>query len=333
MNILLTGGNGFIGRALYPGLMEKEHTVTCMIRKPGTHSSDPERLFNKVVYFDNLNEETEFKVIMSGIDVVVHLAARAHMLLKSEYDMQKEFMDINFLGTRNLAEQAAEQGVKRFVFISSIGVNGKSTKDRGPYTEQDIEKPYNSYTTSKLFAEKALRKIEAETGMEVVIIRPPLVYGPHVKANFLKLLNLVHSGAPLPLARVNNQRSFISINNLVDAICECAVHPAAAGETFLVSDGPPLSTTRLLEKIFEAFDRPPKLFFFPEKIFKIGLMLMRKKNIYDRLWGSLAVDSSWIGKRIGWQPEQTFEQEIKRTVQWYLKGYLKEKDPAHDSSR
>ena len=319
MKILLTGGNGFIGRVLYPKLTEHTHTVTCAIRKSGTHLPDSNDIFKNVFYFDSLNAEADFKAAMQEIDVVVHLAARAHMLLKSEYDMQKEFMDVNFHGTKTIAEQAANQGVKRFVFISSIGVNGKSTQDRAPYNENDIEKPYNSYTTSKLFAENILRKIEFETGMEVVIIRPPLVYGPRVKANFLKLLNLVYSGVPLPFDCVNNERSFIFIDNLVDAICECTTHPNAAGRTFLVSDGPPLSTTQLLKTIYVAFERPPNLFNLSEKFLKVALTIIQKKNIYDRLWGSLTVDSTYIRQCLAWEPKITFEQGIKETVQWYLK--------------
>ncbi|MCG8551720.1 MAG: NAD-dependent epimerase/dehydratase family protein [Desulfobacterales bacterium] len=329
MNILLTGGTGFVGRALYPKLIEDRHKVNCVVRKSDAHLNDPGQIFETVFYIDGLNGKSDFKAALQGVDIVIHLAGRAHMPLRSESDMEKEFMDINFLGTKNLAEQAVNLGVKRFVFISTVGVNGKSVKGRLPYTEQDIERPYNSYTTSKLFAEHSLRKIEEDTGMEVVILRSPLVYGPGVKANFLKLLDLVNSGLPLPFDRIDNQRSFIGIDNFVDAVSECAIHPVAAGKTFLVSDGPPMSTTQLLEKIFKAFGKSSRLFYFSERILKNVLMLIRKKSVYDRLWGDLAVDSTLIRKSLGWCPPISFEMGIEKTVQWYLK----EKDQAHDSSR
>jgi nucleoside-diphosphate-sugar epimerase len=284
MRILVTGLNGFIGRSLYPILLKRKHTISCAVWKKNAGTHNQKGLFDRVCYFDVLNSETDFGEALENIDVVIHMASRVHVSTKSDYHTHKEFMDINFHGTRNLAEQAAQKGVKRFVFISSAGVNGKSTKGIASYTEEDAENPYNSYTISKLLAEQALRKIEADTGLEVVIIRPPLVYGPEVKANFLKLLNLVHSGLPLPLAGIKNQRSFIAVDNLVDVIAECVVHEKAGGETFLVSDGQPLSTTQLIYKLSTAMGLPSRLFYFPAPILKWIFILFKKTKHYCPLF-------------------------------------------------
>ena len=318
MNIFLTGVNGFIGSALYPSLIKRGYNLTCMLRKKTSKTDDKNLLLVQQCCIDNLNNKTDFKNSLKNIDVVIHLAGLAHSPVKSDYANHNKFLDINFHGTRNLALQAAKNSVKRFVFISTISVYGTSSEKKSGYTEEDNKKPYNSYTVSKLKAEQALRKIEKETGMEVVIIRPSLVYGPGVKANFLKLLNLVHARVPLPFAGINNKRSFIAIDNLVDAIAVCAVHKKARGQTFIVSDGKPLSTPQLLEKISKAMNMKPRLFFIPSSVFKFLLMLLRKQGIYQRLWGSLTVDSAKIRHCLGWQPKVCVDEGIYKTVKWYL---------------
>ncbi|MBC2705963.1 NAD-dependent epimerase/dehydratase family protein, partial [Desulfobacula sp.] len=295
------------------------HHITCAVRRKHSDEFDKNHLFDQVRYFDTLNGKTDFGKTLKDIDVVIHLAARAHIITKSVHDRHNEFLDINFHGTRNLAEQAVKSGVKRFVFISSIGVNGKSTKNGMAYTEADVENPHNSYSVSKLKAEQALKKLEANTNMEVVIIRSPLVYGPDVKANFLRLLNLVNTGLPLPFAGIKNKRSFIAIDNLVDAIAECAVHAKAGGETFIVSDDQALSIPQLLKKISNVMGRNPRLFYFPVPVFKALLTLSGKQEIYERLWGSLIVDSGKIRRQIGWRPKVSVDEGIQKTVQWYLK--------------
>jgi UDP-glucose 4-epimerase len=227
---------------------------------------------------------------------------------------------VNADGTQNLAEQAAQKKVKRFVFISSMGVNGKSTKNCDFFNEENDESPYNAYTYSKLEAEKSLRTLEANTGMEVVILRPPLVYGPGVKANFLKLLHLVGSGIPLPFAGIKNKRSFIAIDNLVDVIADCVVHEKAAGETFFVCDDSPLSTSEMIEKISREMGLRPRLFYFPRFFLKYGLFLIHHQETYESLWENMAVDSKKVRQYLGWRPRMTIDEGIRKTVQWYLEN-------------
>lgn len=320
MKILLTGVTGFIGRALYPELIKREHTVTCVVRKKYSGVQDINRLFGRVFYFETLNDTAEFEEALKDIDVVIHLAAWAHKITKYDYDMKEEFMDINFHGTVNIGKQAAQRGVKRFVFISSIGVNGKSTEPATAYTEKDEVSHHSSYTFSKLCAEQALREIEEKTGMEVVILRPPLVYGPEVKGNFLKLLNIIHTGLPLPFAGIRNERSLIAIDNMVDAIAECVVHEKAGGQTFIVSDGQSLSIPQLIRKISTFMGVKSRLFYFPTPPCELLLSLLNKKGIYNSLWRSLTVDSSKIRQHLEWQPKVSIDEGIQKTVQWYLKG-------------
>ena len=318
MRIFLTGATSFIGRSLVPVLIKQNHSVTCALRQNSADINDFVQTGCTIWYFNTLDGKTDFRQVLENIDVVIHLAARVHIGKKLENDLQGKYMSVNVDGTQNLAEQAVQKKVKRFVFISSIGVNGKSTKACDFFNEENDEKPYSAYTASKFEAEKVLRQLEAEIGLEVVIIRSPLVYGPGVKANFLKMINLVNMGLPLPFAEVNNRRSFIAIDNLVDAIAECAVHEKATGETFFVCDGPPLSTPQLIEKISRALGFKPRLFYFPALFFKYVLILIRRQEIYESLWGNMAVDSSKINQYLGWEPIITADEGIRKTVQWFL---------------
>ena len=318
MKIFLTGASSFIGRALIPLLIKQKHKVTCAFRKKTDDRNDFFPAGCSFWFFDTLDGKTDFRQALGNVDVIIHLAALVHINKRLADSLQREFMRVNVDGTRNLAEQAAQKKVKRFVFISSIGVNGKSTNDCNLFNEDDEEKPYDAYTASKIEAEKALRKLEVKTGLEVVIIRPPLVYGPGVKANFLKMLDLINTGLPLPFAGVNNRRSFIAVDNLVDVIAECAVHEKAAGETFFVGDDTLLSTPQLIEKISLALGFKPRLFFFPSLFFKYMLTLMRRQDMYESLWGNMAVDSRKIQDRLGWRPGMTTDEGIRKTVHWYL---------------
>jgi len=319
MKILLTGANGFVGRALYRVLLEQEHEISCVFRKKYQGRVDREFASCNPFFVEDLDGQTFWKDILEGIDVVIHLAAIAHMMTKTDLEQHRRFLAVNYEGTWNLAVQAAQKGVKRFVFVSSIGVNGKVNQG-GPFTEKDLESPHNSYTIAKFKAEQVLREIETKTSMEVVTIRPPLVYGPYVKANFLKLLNLVYSGFPLPFAGVANKRSFISLENLVDSILVCVDHKNAGGKTYIVSDNNALSTKELIQKIAEVMGKRPRFFYVPYGLMKFFLGVVGKRSVYERLWGNLYVDSSKIYKDLGWVPRVSLDQGIDRTVRWYLKS-------------
>jgi UDP-N-acetyl-alpha-D-quinovosamine dehydrogenase len=321
MKILLTGATGCIGRALYHFLLKQNHEIVCVFRANKRAYVKREYRACKFFFIDDLNGHTCWDDAFEGIDVVIHLAALAHMITKTDFEQHRRFLTVNFEGTRRLAVQAAQKGVKRFIFISSIGVNGKSSQEK-PFTEQDIENPHNSYTVAKFNAEHALREIEGQTSMEVTIVRPPLVYGPYVKANFLKLLNLVHTGIPLPFEGIGNKRSFIALENLVDAICVCVDHENAGGKTFIVSDGNALSTEALIRKIAKAMGKPSRLFPVPDMLMKCVLGLSGRKRIYERLWGDLSVDSSKIQQDLDWIPPVSMDQAIENTVRWYLKSCL-----------
>ncbi|OGR28091.1 MAG: hypothetical protein A2277_14935 [Desulfobacterales bacterium RIFOXYA12_FULL_46_15] len=318
MRIFVTGASSFIGRWLIPFLIKQNHMVTGVFRNKTADINNVSQAGFGIRYFDTLDGKTDFRQALENIDVVIHLAALVHIGKRHEGDLQREFMRVNVDGTRNLAEQAAQNKVKRFVFISSIGVNGKSIKTPGFFNEENDEKPYNAYTASKFEAEKVLRELSARTGLEIVIIRSPLVYGPGVKANFLKMIDLVNTGLPLPFAGISNKRSFIAVDNLVDVIATCVVHEKAAGETFFVSDDQPLSTPQLIEKISEALGFKPRLFYSPSLFFKYVLILIRRQEIYESLWGNMAVDSRKINHYLGWKPIMTMDEGIRKTIHWYL---------------
>ncbi len=320
MNILLTGATGFVGNALYRELRLRKHQMTCTFRNRRGETADQAEFSNcRRIDGVYINGDACWTACLKNIDQIVHLAGQAHVLDKSGQKQYRRFFSVNLEGTRNLAAQAARQGVKRFVFMSSILVNG-SESPAGPICETDMPYPQNVYAASKYEAEKSLEKIGAETGMEVVILRPPMVYGPGVKANFLKLLDLVYAGVPMPLGAVDNQRSFIGLQNLVDAVCLCLDHEKAGNQTFVVSDGKDLSTPDLITTIAEAMGRPARLFAVPDRIMRTGLMILGKKQIYDRLWGTLQVDPTRICTRLGWRPPVSIEQGIGETVNWYLEN-------------
>jgi nucleoside-diphosphate-sugar epimerase len=229
----------------------------------------------------------------------------------------EEFRNINTAGTERLARQAAQAGVRRFVYVSSIKVNGERTFEI-PFRESDEPKPEDPYAVSKWEAEQALRRIADETGMEVAILRPPLVYGPGVKGNFLTLLRLVRSGVPLPLASVDNRRSFVSLDNLVDLIITCVQHPAAAGEAFLVADGEDLSTPGLIRRIARSMGTPERLFGFPPVLLQAASRAIGKRAVCERLCGSLQVDASKANRVLGWQPVSSLDEAMNKMTSWFM---------------
>jgi nucleoside-diphosphate-sugar epimerase len=267
------------------------------------------------VVIDLTDQYLKWDSLLIGVDVVIHLAARVHVMEKKTGDPLAIYRKINVHGTERLARQAAAFGVKRFVFLSTVKVNGEESWR--PYSETDTPAPVDSYGISKMEAELKLAEIAAETGMAVVIIRPPLVYGPGVKANFLKLLQTVDRSMPLPFAGVKNQRSLIYVENLVDAIVACVRHPNASGRTYLVSDGEDISTPELIRMISASLHKPPRLFSVPGLCLHIASRLSGKGPLMDRLMGSLTVDSTKITEELDWLPPFSLQEGIEETVAWF----------------
>lgn len=311
-SVLVTGANGFVGKALCDLLVDNEMSVKAAIRKSdGVHEGRID-----YIAVGEINGDTEWQEALAGVDCVVHLAARVHVMNETASNPLEEFRRINTYGAEKLARDAAKAGVKRLIYLSTIKVNGEATMDL-PFTEQVGHPPVDPYGLSKWEAENSLRQISAETGMEVVIIRPPLVYGPGVKGNFLTLLKLVSKGLPLPLGAVSNKRSLVSLDNLVDLIRECIVNPQATGETFLVSDGHDLSTAELIRSIAHAMDQSPRLIPVPPSLLNAAAIILRKKAVASRLLGSLQVDTTKAQQLLRWQPPQSMELGIERVAQWY----------------
>ena len=314
MNILLTGGTGLIGRALYPLLREKGYFLKCALRKKNDGKIIRE---DDVFYYENLDENTDWSLALNNIDIVIHLAAQVPFERKGDDNSYNKFCKVNFEGTKRLARQAAQKNIKRFIFISTIGILGTSDL-KTPLTEQSKENPNNNYAISKQMAEQALCSIGDSSNMEVVILRPPLVYGPHVKANFLKLLDCIYKGIPLPFGGVKNQRNFIALDNVIQVILACVVHQKAINGIFNISDDEYISTKDLIEKISNAMGKPARIFYFPVFLAKSLLIIIGKKSLYNKLWGSLRVESKKIKDQLGWAPKMGMDEGIQKTVDWYL---------------
>ena len=306
MNVLITGADGFIGRALRPALEQAGAGVVAAVRRPGVPGT---------LAVGDIGPATDWRAALAGVDAVVHLAARVHMLRDPAADPLAQYRAVNTAGTLNLARQAAAAGVRRFVYISSIKVNGEGRA--APYRDDDPADPRDPYAVSKWEAERGLAAIARDSGLEVVVLRPPLVYGPGVKANFRSLLRLVERGWPLPLACIDNRRSLVYLGNLVDAIRVCLGHPDAAGRTFLIDDGEPVSTPRLVAALAGAMETSPCLLPLPTGILRLAARLLGRRAAIERLTGSLAVDSSALRAALDWTPPYRFEQGIAATVAAY----------------
>jgi nucleoside-diphosphate-sugar epimerase len=270
----------------------------------------------EIIQVGDIGPTTDWGAALAGMDCVVHLAARTHVIHDTASDPLAEYRRINLDATAALARAAAAAGVRRLVFLSSIKVNGERTAST-PFTEDDVPRPEDAYGTSKWEAEQALWKIAAETKLEVVVLRAPLVYGPGVKGNFLKLMNAVAHGIPLPLASLHNHRSLIYVGNLVAALISCIERPAAAGKTFLVADDGDISTPELIRAMATALGTPARLVSFPPALLYTAAALFGKTAAVSRLAGSLQLDSSRIRHVLGWQPEYTLKQGLAETARWY----------------
>lgn len=302
--ILVTGASGFVGRALCARLAAAGHAVIPAVRRKTGLARE--------VMVGEIGRSTDWRAALEDCDVVVHLAARVHVMRDDVDDSLAAFRQVNTEGTLNLARQAAQAGVKRFVFVSSIKVNGEGRDE--PYRETDAPAPEDGYAISKWEAEQGLHEIARETGLEAVILRPPLVYGSGVKANFRRLLDTVARGWPLPLGAIHNRRSLLYLGNFVDAIRVCVEHPAAAGRTFLLDDGHPVSTPELIRALAWAMGRPARLLPVPVGVLRfVGTMLGKRAPVV-RLTGSLYVDSSAIRSRLAWTPPYSMAEGLAETV-------------------
>lgn len=306
--MLVTGSNGFVGRALCSTLRSGGATVRAAVRQ-GAGAGE--------VSVGDLNGTTDWRAALEGCDVVFHLAARVHVMADKDEDPLRAYREVNLDGTLRLARQAVEAGVRRFVFVSSVKVNGESTTTQ-PFRASDVPMPCDPYGQSKMEAEQALQKLGRETGLEVVIVRPPLVYGPGVKANFLNLIKLVQKGIPLPFGRIRNFRSMVALDNLVDLLIVCAIHSNAPGNIFMVSDGADMGIKELVTRIASALNKRLLLVPVPLGLICGTAKFFGKQSLVDRLLGSLQVDIANTQATLEWQPVVTPQAAIDKTVEQFL---------------
>ncbi len=309
LSILVTGASGFVGHMLCAELVRLGYPARAALRSPEKF----EVANCGIVKIASVDSATNWTGALREISCVIHLAARVHVMRDNASDSLAEFRKVNVQGTENLARQVARAGVKRLVYVSSIKVNGEATLGDVKFTEADTPAPHDPYGVSKWEAEQALRLVADETGLEIVIVRPPLVYGPGVKGNFAQMLKMLAKGIPLPLASVRNQRSLVYVENLVDALIICATHPAASGQTFLVSDGEDVSTFELLYQLGAAMRKPARLFLCPPVLLKLAGRLIGKSDQVERLLGSLRVDSGKIRRELNWNPPYTLREGLQKT--------------------
>ncbi|WP_300433543.1 SDR family oxidoreductase [uncultured Thalassolituus sp.] len=315
LRVVVTGASGFVGARLLSTLCNSgKFNVTSILR---SRSSSHEKMLDEFTV-ESIGPQTSYGRLFDGVDSVVHLAARVHVMNEYSEDPLRDFREVNVFGTVNLARQAASAGVRRFIFISSVKVSGERTEQGRPFVEAMRANPEDAYGQSKFEAEEALKEIAKETGMEVVIIRPPLVYGPGVKANFRSLISLCNTGFPLPFGSIHNRRSLIYVDNLVDFILYCISHPAAANETFLVSDREDVSIAALISRIRKLQGRRSFLLPVPTSLFTFAGRLTGKTEVVSRLVSDLSVDSTKASQLLDWTPPYSLDRGLQNTVAHYL---------------
>lgn len=348
MKVLVTGASGFVGQILCQQLQAMEHEVCGALRNVGVRLSDGV----EPIAVGEIGQEVDWTSVLRKVEVVIHLAARVHVMNDISTDPLAEFRKVNVLGTENLARQAVRAGVKRLVYVSSIKVNGETTSSEATsalaeipseippsppfakggvvgaqrvtamFRETDVPDPQDPYGISKWESEQLLHRVAKETGLEVVVVRPPLVYGSGVKGNFVHMLKVLARGIPLPLGSIRNLRSLVYVENLADALVLCATHPAAVGQIYLVSDGEDISTPDLLRQLGGGMGCPARLFRCPLPLLKIAGRFAGKSDQIERLLGSLQVDSGKIRRELGWTPPYTLQHGLHETAQWYRNAHL-----------
>lgn len=326
MKVLATGATGFVGQALVDNLIDSNCDVTALVRELSTKL--PKEI--KQVAAGDLRDwsvkppsfKDDMEQALFNIDVVIHLAARVHVMDDSSNNPLTAFRTENHDATMALAKIAAEANVKRFIFISSVKVNGEMTELKKPFTPEDQFVPDDPYGLSKYEAEQGLLALAKETGMEVVIIRPPLVYGPGVRANFESMMKWLNKGVPLPFGAIHNKRSLVGLDNLVSFITHCIDHPQAANEVFLISDGEDVSTTELLNKVAKSLGKKAWLIPVPVSWMTFAARLIGKEAVANRLFGYLQLDSSKATNLLGWKPVTTMNEQLKKTADAYLNKHM-----------
>ena len=310
---LITGADGFVGRHLCAEWSQQGYQVRATTRSHNRLSATGE-----TVMVGSIDARTKWANALCNVDTLIHLAARVHVIKDKTADPLTEFLKVNLHGTSNLAQQAANSGVRRLIYVSSIKVNGEQTTAVRPFVETDEPNPQDPYGISKWRAEQELQRISQETGLEVVIVRPPLIYGPGVKGNLARLLSWVEHGVPLPLTGIRNTRSLIGIDNFTSVLHACLTHPAAAGRTYLVRDGEDISTPELLRRLGHHLDKPARLFTLPPPLLERLAGWVGRRADAQRLTGSLIVDDSRIRRELGWVPPRTLDEGLALMTRAWL---------------